>query len=79
MHVFLLEEFQGNGPGLRDFCCDINLVPKEAVVSEHYNFMNRFISSCNFYYSFNMYNVIFFFGCQHYYMNLKVLCSEFLE
>lgn len=79
IYVFLPVEFQGNGPGPRDLYGDINLLPKEAVVREHYNFMNRFISSCNFYYTVNMYNVIFFFGCQHYYMNLKVLCFEFLE
>lgn len=77
IYAFLLVEFQGNGPG-RNFYNDINSLPKEAIVSECYNFMNRFISSCNFYYTFNMYNVIFFFGCQHYYMNLKVLCFEFL-
>lgn len=75
----MLVDFQGNGSELRGLYCDINLLPKEGIVSEHYNFMNRFISSCNFYYTFNMYNVTFFFGCQHYYMNLKVLCFEFLE
>lgn len=56
----MLVDFQGNGSELRGLYCDINLLPKEGIVSEHYNFMNRFISSCNFYYTSNMYNVTFF-------------------